>query len=108
FFVVDVLASVAVVFSPSLHDALPIWVQVLSVVLALFFQDKREPWIVLGVYCHDRGARRGCVAIELLRHPAVSPLWVVDDDEFRVDRKSTRLNSSHVKISYAVFCWNKK
>src|SRR5690625_5522807 len=25
-----------------------------------------------------------------------------------VDRKSTRLNSSHVAISYAVFCWNKK
>src|SRR5690606_42006304 len=24
------------------------------------------------------------------------------------DRKSTRLNSSHVKISYAVFCLNKK
>src|SRR5690606_25641671 len=24
------------------------------------------------------------------------------------DRKSTRLNSSHVKISYAVFCWKKK
>src|SRR5690606_41118515 len=27
--------------------------------------------------------------------------------QFR-DRKSTRLNSSHVKISYAVFCWKKK
>src|SRR5690606_41959243 len=26
----------------------------------------------------------------------------------RVDRKSTRLNSSHVKISYAVFCLKKK
>src|SRR5690606_28040325 len=25
-----------------------------------------------------------------------------------LDRKSTRLNSSHVKISYAVFCSNKK
>src|SRR5690606_39438557 len=25
-----------------------------------------------------------------------------------VDRKSTRLNSSHVKISYAVFCLKKK
>src|SRR5690606_39574950 len=25
----------------------------------------------------------------------------------RVDRKSTRLNSSHVKISYAVFCLKK-
>src|SRR5690606_40077910 len=24
------------------------------------------------------------------------------------DRKSTRLNSSHVKISYAVFCWKKQ
>src|SRR5690349_24197596 len=24
------------------------------------------------------------------------------------DRKSTRLNSSHVEISYAVFCWKKK
>src|SRR5207249_5547003 len=25
-----------------------------------------------------------------------------------IDRKSTRLNSSHVSISYAVFCWKKK
>src|SRR5690554_7684466 len=27
---------------------------------------------------------------------------------FRLDRKSTRLNSSHVRISYAVFCLKKK
>src|SRR5436309_4474260 len=27
---------------------------------------------------------------------------------YQVDRKSTRLNSSHVKISYAVFCLKKK
>src|SRR5690606_41833117 len=27
---------------------------------------------------------------------------------FESDRKSTRLNSSHVKISYAVFCLKKK
>src|SRR5690554_7375897 len=27
---------------------------------------------------------------------------------FRPDRKSTRLNSSHVRISYAVFCLKKK
>src|SRR5690349_24018366 len=26
------------------------------------------------------------------------------DDAVRIDRKSTRLNSSHVEISYAVFC----
>src|SRR3712207_7253189 len=30
------------------------------------------------------------------------------DDEIRQDRKSTRLNSSHANISYAVFCLKKK
>src|SRR5690606_42003153 len=29
-------------------------------------------------------------------------------DQIEPDRKSTRLNSSHVKISYAVFCLKKK
>src|SRR5438034_7925089 len=29
-------------------------------------------------------------------------------DEYYVDRKSTRLNSSHTVISYAVFCLKKK
>src|SRR5690349_24001198 len=31
-----------------------------------------------------------------------------DRSEHQVDRKSTRLNSSHVEISYAVFCLKKK
>src|SRR5438309_4697731 len=31
-----------------------------------------------------------------------------DDDRQREDRKSTRLNSSHSSISYAVFCLKKK
>src|SRR5690606_40774695 len=35
----------------------------------------------------------------LIRHPNVAQC---------LDRKSTRLNSSHVKISYAVFCLKKK
>src|SRR2546427_9197922 len=30
------------------------------------------------------------------------------DEEAKVDRKSTRLNSSHSQISYAVFCLKKK
>src|SRR5690606_40308919 len=30
------------------------------------------------------------------------------DNNLPIDRKSTRLNSSHVKISYAVFCLKKK
>src|SRR5258705_4786531 len=33
---------------------------------------------------------------------------VLDEDGRPVDRKSTRLNSSHLGISYAVFCLNKK
>src|SRR5207247_8407667 len=35
------------------------------------------------------------------------PLWLIDDGRTS-DRKSTRLNSSHEWISYAVFCLNKK
>src|SRR5436305_11940637 len=30
------------------------------------------------------------------------------NSSFALDRKSTRLNSSHVRISYAVFCLKKK
>src|SRR3712207_7633306 len=33
---------------------------------------------------------------------------VIPDAEFSIDRKSTRLNSSHANISYAVFCLKKK
>src|SRR5699024_11584669 len=32
----------------------------------------------------------------------------ISEIETTLDRKSTRLNSSHVSISYAVFCLNKK
>src|SRR5690625_5912817 len=31
-----------------------------------------------------------------------------EDENYESDRKSTRLNSSHVAISYAVFCLKKK
>src|SRR5690606_40866618 len=33
---------------------------------------------------------------------------ITEPDYGALDRKSTRLNSSHVKISYAVFCLKKK
>src|SRR5690625_3180256 len=35
-------------------------------------------------------------------------LWLIEAEQERLDRKSTRLNSSHVAISYAVFCLKKK
>src|SRR5690625_6077078 len=37
-----------------------------------------------------------------------SPVPDMSDGDWRGDRKSTRLNSSHVAISYAVFCLKKK
>src|SRR3712207_9581079 len=43
------------------------------------------------------------MAIELARVPPNITLV-----ELEVDRKSTRLNSSHANISYAVFCLKKK
>src|SRR3972149_4617937 len=35
-------------------------------------------------------------------------LIVAHPEDISEDRKSTRLNSSHSQISYAVFCWKKK
>src|SRR3712207_7174446 len=54
----------------------------------------REPEDLLAVR-HQCG--RQLLALEVLRDE-----WVVGD------RKSTRLNSSHANISYAVFCLKKK
>src|SRR5690606_41047465 len=42
------------------------------------------------------------------RKNAADIKMAVDAIELALDRKSTRLNSSHVKISYAVFCLKKK
>src|SRR5690606_40464045 len=49
----------------------------------------------------------GALKRSLVLAPEIDPLSHTrfSDEE---DRKSTRLNSSHVKISYAVFCLKKK
>src|SRR2546426_3656006 len=48
--------------------------------------------------------------VQLLRvpHAAVDLHRLVGDAVGGLDRKSTRLNSSHLVISYAVFCLKKK
>src|SRR2546426_6645427 len=53
------------------------------------------------------------VVIVVLRAVAVAVIWVVAVAVamrllWVLDRKSTRLNSSHLVISYAVFCLKKK
>src|SRR5437868_12387206 len=47
----------------------------------------------------------GWVALLFATIVALNQSWA---RELRKDRKSTRLNSSHVSISYAVFCLKKK
>src|SRR5690606_40343698 len=57
--------------------------------------------------------QHGFEIVEVVKHPnptrdfnnIVLRMRSVNPD---IDRKSTRLNSSHVKISYAVFCLKKK
>src|SRR5690606_41909697 len=91
---------------PSLPDALPIYaphiVWPMRFVLPLA-EGIRPPWLVrLGLFLYDHiGGRKLLPAtrtLDMRRDPSGKPL----------DRKSTRLNSSHVKISYAVFCLKKK
>src|SRR5438876_12424081 len=68
--------ATTVIYTLSLHDALPIFVERATNI-------KREDW----------------------RDQVVLP---ARDDLSNPDRKSTRLNSSHPSISYAVFCLKKK
>src|SRR5438034_4017771 len=71
------------IYTLSLHDALPIS-QRLGV---------RGNWLLLSLFLHD------------LLTAIYTGVANVDTSR---DRKSTRLNSSHTVISYAVFCLKKK
>src|SRR3712207_7664871 len=80
----------------------------------------RSPGVEPGAPLDRGGARGECVragkgggGAALLRHPARGRAGVGGDrgrrgGRERGDRKSTRLNSSHANISYAVFCLKKK
>src|SRR5690348_17655535 len=72
------------IYTLSLHDALPIYLRL-------------EPSVRPG-----RNARDG----DDVDGPR--PLMAGNGAIFQSDRKSTRLNSSHPSISYAVFCLKKK
>src|SRR3712207_7553466 len=72
--------------------------------------------LVLGALAQDLlSSERHVPAEHIVRggeHSAVAakvPVWsVVGPGMIERDRKSTRLNSSHANISYAVFCLKKK
>src|SRR5947208_9374278 len=60
------------------------------------------------VLTFDMGGTSTDVATVLGGRPQVTAESVVAGIPIRLDRKSTRLNSSHQIISYAVFCLKKK
>src|SRR3712207_8243118 len=66
---------------------------------------------------HDRTPEKAISAATVARHyRSLQQLfrWLEHEEEIqqspfaKIDRKSTRLNSSHANISYAVFCLKKK
>src|SRR5690606_41853500 len=93
--------ATTVVVALSLHDALPIsWYQRSR---PLCHSCLRPVWrTTMLVWTFGQWARAlSALAFSGITLPPRRP-------PSAVDRKSTRLNSSHVKISYAVFCLKKK
>src|SRR5690606_40067107 len=60
-------------------------------------------WVVYAGYLHAR-TTRGWAGARAAWLVVVAYVCVIINFTLVKDRKSTRLNSSHVKISYAVFC----
>src|SRR2546422_7748598 len=85
------------IYTLSLHDALPIF-----------------PRVVGG--SNQKGVDLASRFYEAIIDAPIKPMATIKEAEavkvvensFREDRKSTRLNSSHGYISYAVFCLKKK
>src|SRR3712207_8934304 len=84
------------IYTLSLHDALPIYLE----------EHRRAVADGLG---EDLQHVALVVAVDEDAEPAQVVQALLDlADPLREDRKSTRLNSSHANISYAVFCLKKK
>src|SRR5690606_41678503 len=95
--------STAQIYTLSLHDALPI---------SSMGSESKRGVLARGSWTRDLSSVRDYIRRRLYRtrlnecaaRSELSP----GDRRGKTDRKSTRLNSSHVKISYAVFCLKKK
>src|SRR5207245_10409211 len=93
--------AITQIYTLSLHDALPISVEIEAMRLAL---RHKEDLAHLGTIQDS---------ITLQQGVSFGAVWTVYQVARRLgiakaDRKSTRLNSSHGSISYAVFCLKKK
>src|SRR5262245_63958873 len=86
------------IYTLSLHDALPIWpiVNMMKMTGSMYqwprsqVESTREPTVPIFLRAYQ---------VTMTSRPITNQ---------KRDRKSTRLNSSHLGISYAVFCLKKK
>src|SRR3712207_7387330 len=83
------------IYTLSLHDALPIFRPLPEFARTVLDELSRVPYGATTTY--------GALAARTGRPRAARAVGTV-----MKDRKSTRLNSSHANISYAVFCLKKK
>src|SRR5690606_39719803 len=90
-FVFTVTTTIAQKFSPSSYIA-----EHKNLAQQLMIETGVPASVILAVAFHESAYGNSRVAKHLHNHFGIK------------DRKSTRLNSSHVKISYAVFCLKKK
>src|SRR3712207_9182228 len=82
------------IYTLSLHDALPIYTDFLG-------RLGGEEFMLL---CPQTTADGAAALAERIRSRLAGEAFLING----TDRKSTRLNSSHANISYAVFCLKKK
>src|SRR5688572_31123746 len=91
------------IYTLSLHDALPILIA--HHARAAERLEQIENLLALAKRIHQRRAERAHVLQQKTNQAGV----ILQARQFgNKDRKSTRLNSSHSQISYAVFCLKKK
>src|SRR5690554_7674924 len=81
------------IYTLSLHDALPIY--------------NNEEIIISKIPFRPNHIKKGGEIKKVHNLLSISN-YNIKTNEDATDRKSTRLNSSHVRISYAVFCLKKK
>src|SRR3712207_9014808 len=88
------------IYTLSLHDALPIWGRVLREMVhnGIEYADIQLIAEAYDLLTHVAG----------LDAPTIGKIFEEWNSGDLEDRKSTRLNSSHANISYAVFCLKKK
>src|SRR5690606_40372326 len=96
----------SLIFTLSLHDALPISEIPLNSKKCLWLCFPWRPCKRMKECLNCQETRRGFFLSQgeaYVKKHALDTFVTIS-----LDRKSTRLNSSHVKISYAVFCLKKK